>query len=182
MQSLDDSHVKHAVCHTHQTILCWLHATVCCLLSVLYYRFMDDNSCVGQDGTDQSLTQVTASPLLVGTFTKFATIFCCHPLRSQAYSSFRLASMIAAKTTFWRFLPWQSREINAVMISLMWQNQLKLCALQFHWLYSNSCRGSCKAVLRIQTLPPSANTESDWCCGTEWGWFVRLGNYRVHAR
>ena len=70
-----------------------------------------------------SLTRITASLLVVKwLFTKFTTTFCCFPLRS--YSSFRLASMIVAKTTFWTFLPCQSQGINALMISLMWQNQL----------------------------------------------------------
>jgi len=30
-------------------------------------------------------------------------------------------------------------------------------------------------VLSLQTLPPSADTESDRRCGTEWGWLARLG-------
>ena len=94
-------------------------------------------------------------------FTKFTTTFCCCPLRS--YSSFRLVSTIAATTTSWTFLPCQSRRMNAVMISLMWQNQI--------------CRDPRKVVLHVslQTLPPRANTESDQCCGMEWGWFARLG-------
>ena len=110
------SRVKHAIyCirHTHPT-------TPSC------HGFMNDISYVNHwDGTDQSLTRITASPLLVVVkrlFTKFTTTFCSRPLRS--YSSFRLASTIAAKTTSWTFLPCQSWGINAIMISLMWQNQL----------------------------------------------------------
>jgi len=69
--------------------------------SLLCYGIMDDISYVGNwDGTDLSLTRIAASPLLIvseNDFTKFTTTFCCHPLRS--YSSFRLASTIAVKTT-----------------------------------------------------------------------------------
>ena len=159
-----------SVLATHSESYCTLFVWVLC------YGFMDDKSYVGHwDGTEQSLARITASPLLVGsetTFTKFTTTFCCCPLR--LYSSFCLASMIVAKTTSWMFLPCQSRGINAIMISLMWQNQLLLCALQFHWLYSNCHRDPCKVVLSLQTLPPRADTESDQFCRTEWGWLARL--------
>jgi len=87
---------------------------------------MDDKNYVGHwDGTDQSLTQITVSPLLVGTEMTFHEVHDYLLLSSSwSYTSFCLASMIAAKTTSWTFLPCQSQGINAIMISLMWQNQL----------------------------------------------------------
>jgi len=40
--------------------------------------------------------------------------------------------------------------------------------------YGHNVMQCSKVVLSLQTLPPRADTESDWCCWTEWGWLARL--------